>query len=30
MDRTEIFLIQYVGGTADGHPCGEEAFTYFR
>lgn len=30
MDRTEIISIQYVSGTAGGHPCGEETFTYFR
>ncbi len=30
MDMTEFSLIQYVSGTAGGHHCGEEAFTYFR
>ena len=30
MDMTEILLIQYVSGTAGGHHCGEEAFTYSR
>lgn len=29
MDMIEILSIQYVSGTADGHHCGEEAFTYF-
>lgn len=30
MDMIEIYFIQYVSGTAGGHHCGEEAFTYFR
>lgn len=30
VDNTELITIQYVDGTADGHSCGEEAFTHFR
>lgn len=30
MDNVEILSIQYVSGTAGGHHCGEEAFTYFQ
>lgn len=30
VDSIELITIQYVSGTADGHSCGEETFTYFR